>query len=94
MIHGESNPKPTMENPNAISCPKCKSTQVHAHARGWTPGKGLIGMGKVIITCLACGCEFQPGGPAKKAKTSYTALWVVAILAVAWLAVLAFLNSN
>jgi hypothetical protein len=91
---GESNPQPTMENQNPICCPKCKSTQVHAHARGWTLGKGALGMGKVIITCLSCGCEFQPGGPAKKAKTSYTALLVVGILAAAWLAVLAFLNSN
>lgn len=89
---GESNPKPTMENPNPLCCPKCKSTQLHTHARGWTLAKGMLGMSEIVITCLACGSKLRP--PRQVSKPSYTLLWVVGILAAAWLAVLAFLNSN
>lgn len=43
-----------------IKCPKCGSTQLHAHKQGFMRG-GLLGMGKIIMTCLNCGKKFRPG---------------------------------
>ena len=45
----------------AIGCPKCGSSQVHADQRGWSYMTGFIGSGKILITCLRCGCRFKPG---------------------------------
>ena len=44
-----------------IKCPKCQSTQVSAHKKGWSLTTGFIGSGKVKITCLKCGHKFSPG---------------------------------
>ena len=44
-----------------IKCPKCQSTQVSAHKKGWSLMTGFIGSGKVKITCLRCGHNFSPG---------------------------------
>lgn len=44
-----------------IKCPQCGSNQVHAGQRGWKWTTGIIGSGKVIITCLRCGHQFKPG---------------------------------
>ena len=46
----------------AVFCPKCASTQIHAEKRGWSIWSGLIGSGKIRITCLKCGYQFAPGG--------------------------------
>ena len=43
-----------------IICPHCRSTQVYAETRGWSLWSGLIGSGKVMLTCLACGWRFAP----------------------------------
>ena len=57
-------------------CPKCYSTSLSAHKKGFGLGKaaagallagpiglaaGGIGSGKVKITCLKCGHQFKPG---------------------------------
>lgn len=44
-----------------VKCPKCGSDQVHAAKRGWSIWTGLIGSGKIVITCLKCGNKFSPG---------------------------------
>lgn len=59
-----------------VRCPKCRSPQVVANQRGFSSGAavmggillgpmglvgGLFGSGKTQITCLKCGCVFQPG---------------------------------
>jgi ribosomal protein S27E len=59
-----------------IKCPKCSSTQLTANKKGFGLGNaavgglllgpvgllgGLIGGGKVKITCLNCGHEWKPG---------------------------------
>jgi DNA-directed RNA polymerase subunit RPC12/RpoP len=52
-----------MEN-NPVQCPSCGSTQIHAEKRGWNIWTGLIGSGKIVLTCLKCGHKFKPGGSA------------------------------
>lgn len=59
-----------------IKCPKCGSMQIHADKNGFSAGKavagaiiaggigiaaGAIGSEKIIITCLKCGHQFEPG---------------------------------
>ena len=44
-----------------IKCPRCGSTQVFAAKRGWKWTTGLIGSGKIVVTCLQCGNKFTPG---------------------------------
>lgn len=61
---------------DTLSCPKCKSTQLHAGNKGFGLGKaaaggillgpvgllgGLVGSKKVMITCLKCGHKWQAG---------------------------------
>lgn len=60
----------------AVCCPACGSQQVTAQKRGYGTGAGAagclllgplgllggaIGSNKIIITCLSCGNEFEPG---------------------------------
>lgn len=60
----------------AIHCPQCGSSQVTANKKGFGLGKaavgglllgpvgllgGMIGGGKIKITCLKCGHVFEPG---------------------------------
>jgi uncharacterized membrane protein len=49
------------EPDQAVKCPKCHSTQVHAEKRGWSLLSGFIGSSRVFITCLKCGYKFKPG---------------------------------
>ena len=64
-----------METPE-VHCPKCGSSQLTAHKKGFSGKKavvgglltgglglmaGTIGSNRIIITCLACGNEFRPG---------------------------------
>ena len=42
-----------------IRCPSCASTQVHAEKRGFSLAVGVIGMNKIKLTCLKCGCQFD-----------------------------------
>lgn len=42
-------------------CPKCYSTSLSANKRGWKWTTGLIGSGKILITCMKCGHRFKPG---------------------------------
>ena len=44
-----------------VKCPKCGSAQVHAEKRGWSFSTGMIGSGKIVLTCLKCGHKFKPG---------------------------------
>jgi tellurium resistance protein TerD len=59
-----------------IRCPKCGSTQITASNKGFGLGKaavggillgpvgllgGLIGSKKVVVSCLKCGHQWQPG---------------------------------
>lgn len=50
-----------MTDDEAVKCPKCGSTQVHAEKRGWSAMTGFIGSGKIVLTCLKCGNKFKPG---------------------------------
>ncbi len=59
-----------------IKCPKCKSTQITAHKKGFSGVKavggavltggigilaGTIGSNKILLTCLSCGNKFKVG---------------------------------
>lgn len=44
-----------------VRCPHCGSPQVHAGKRGWSIWTGLIGSGKIVLTCLKCSHRFSPG---------------------------------
>jgi ribosomal protein S27E len=74
-----------MDTPqNSVHCPKCNSTQITAHQKGFSAGKaiagdlllgplgllaGQIGRNDIIITCLNCGTQFAPGAkPIKQPK--------------------------
>lgn len=68
---------PGQRTPSQIKCPKCSSTQITAQKKGMGPVKalagavvfanplgllgGLVGAGKVKITCLACGHSWNAG---------------------------------
>jgi len=69
---------------NQISCPKCDSTQLSANKKGFSGKKavagavltggvgllaGTIGSNKIVITCLGCGHQWQPG-PIKQKSTA------------------------
>jgi predicted nucleic acid-binding Zn ribbon protein len=66
---------------NEVKCPKCSSTQLTAHKKGFSGKKavagavltggvgllaGTIGSNKIQITCLGCGHTFKPGQPKKE----------------------------
>lgn len=69
--------KPKFENTdNLAHCPKCNSTSLSAHKKGFGLGKalvgsaivlplgavtGAIGKNKVYIVCMSCGHKFKPG---------------------------------
>src|SRR5947207_365851 len=46
---------------DSVKCPECGSSQVHAEKRGWNVWTGMIGSGKIVLTCLKCGHKFKPG---------------------------------
>lgn len=70
----------------AVKCPKCGSTQIHVDKKGFSTGKAVIGTvvanpvigalagaagsNKIIITCLKCGNQFNPGEQVKKENKS------------------------
>ena len=60
-----------------MACPKCGSQQVTANKKGYSVAKaaaglvligplglvgGVIGAGKIILTCLKCGYQWKAGG--------------------------------
>lgn len=51
-------PPPPDDTP--IRCPRCGSSSIHAHRRGFTFWQGIIGMNKILTTCLRCGLRFAP----------------------------------
>ena len=70
-------PNPTYVQPGGVHCPKCGSEQVAADNKGFGLGKaaaglvllgplglfgGLVGSKKIVVSCLACGHQWQPGG--------------------------------
>lgn len=67
----------------SIKCPRCQSTQLSANKKGFSGGKavggallfgelgllaGASGSNKVLITCLSCGKQFEPGNDFNSAK--------------------------
>ena len=64
-----------MTNENGeVCCPMCKSTQIVANKKGFGLGKasagglllgpigllgGVIGSGKIVVTCLKCGHKWK-----------------------------------
>ena len=46
---------------DSVKCPECGSSQVHAEKRGWKWTTGVIGSGKIMLTCLRCGHQQRPG---------------------------------
>ena len=64
-----------MQNENGeVCCPMCKSTQIVANKKGFGLGKaaaeglllgpigllgGVIGSGKIVVTCLKCGHKWK-----------------------------------
>lgn len=63
-----------VEEKNKISCPSCKSTNVHVDKRGYDAGEGCCGYlmcgplgflygqkeaNKIIQTCLSCGHKWE-----------------------------------
>ena len=42
-------------------CPKCFSTSVDSHRRGYSMLWGLYGMNQVMCTCLKCGHKWKAG---------------------------------
>lgn len=82
--------------PPPVTCRKCRSPQVTASSKGFSAGKaiggallvgplgllgGMHGRGKVLVTCLACGHQWDPSvKPA--APTSYVAWVVLAAIAL------------
>ena len=73
---------------DAVNCPKCGSTQVHAERRGWRWTTGFFGSGKIVLTCLKCGHTFKAGQERIRARDDMILLWVfgvfAAIIAVLW----------
>lgn len=50
-----------MQSQNALTCPKCGSTNVTTSARGWKWTTGFIGSGKTVNRCGNCGYTWKPG---------------------------------
>lgn len=75
---------------NEVKCPICGSNQIHAGKKGFKAGRanlvnlffglktslliGAYGSNDIIITCLSCGKQFEPGQGRKlpSPKTDYT----------------------
>jgi len=66
-----------------VKCPKCGSTQVTAHKKGFSGGKavagavltggigllaGTHGRNDIIVSCIACGNQWEPKDLAKEEK--------------------------
>lgn len=51
----------TNNTQDEIRCPKCGSSNIHAEKRGFNIWTGMLGSGKIVITCLACAHKFKPG---------------------------------
>lgn len=47
--------EPVQVKEDVVCCPKCGSTEFHHGKRGWNIFTGLIGSGKIVMTCLKCG---------------------------------------
>lgn len=53
--------KQTQTTNRTVSCPKCGSTSIATINRGYSIVWGLIGSGKPMNVCQACGHKFKPG---------------------------------
>jgi len=73
------------ERPSQLKCPECGSTQITAQKSGFGLGKaavgglllgpvgllgGVIGSGKIKVTCVSCGHSWRAGGEFKLKRTS------------------------
>lgn len=50
-----------LEKSKEVFCPKCLSTDISANKRGWKLTTGMIGMNKIMVTCLKCGNKWKAG---------------------------------
>ncbi len=50
------------DEPKAIECPKCHSTQIATGARGYSILTGFIGSGQTVNRCAKCGHTWKPRG--------------------------------
>ena len=86
-----------MDHPSkdsAVSCPKCKSTQIHSGMRGWSAMTGLLGSNQIMITCLKCGHTFKPGETEMPGEQSNVTMYtLVAIFVVLTLIVMGIVLS-
>lgn len=76
-----------MSNLTTVLCPKCKSASTHAEKRGWNVFTGIIGSGKIVITCLNCGNRFKPGQGWKEPESEVS----VGDQTIGWLVLLGFI---
>jgi ribosomal protein S27E len=73
---GAPTTKPTYVPQGTVRCPKCGSEQVGAGNKGFGLGKaaaglvllgplgllgGVVGSKKIVVSCLNCGHQWQPG---------------------------------
>ena len=55
---------------NQLRCPRCGSIQVHEETQGRSLLTGFIGSGKITLTCLKCGHQFNPGGKKQSSRVA------------------------
>jgi predicted RNA-binding Zn-ribbon protein involved in translation (DUF1610 family) len=73
---GQGSARSVGDSSGQIACPKCGSTQIAANKKGFQLTRaagaaylfgplgvfaGLIGSNTVVVTCLKCGNQWEPG---------------------------------
>jgi len=73
---------------DTVRCAKCGSTQIHAEKRGWSFSTGMVGAGKIVLTCLKSGGQFKPGGERRDEVSPGLAVVVIMIVVAVMIAIL------